>query len=219
MNDNNFAQDQNPWLSISASDYEGHMNSETVGQLPVLNHIFDNVLKDVPSKKLAVLGCTTGNGFEHINPQVVERVLSVDINPEYLSILQRRYGSKLPMLELVCSDINTFSCPDNSFDLIYAALIFEYVDFVKILKRIFNWLAMNGTLAVVLQLPSLESKMISETPYSSLKSIEPIMHLVNPQTFNETAEKCGLKKSKEIEIPLKLGKQFLVSYYKKGPGQ
>ena len=218
MTDNSFTQNQNPWLSISASDYEGHMNSEIVGQLPVLNHIFENVLKDVPSKYLAVLGCSTGNGFEHINPQVVERVLGVDINPEYLSILQRRYGSRLPMLELICSDLNTFSYSENSFDLIYAALIFEYVDFVKILKRISNWLTTNGTLAVVLQLPSLESNMVSETPYSSLKSIEPIMHLVNPVTFSESAEKCGLKKAKEIAIPLKLGKKFLVSYYKKGTG-
>ena len=215
MTKKDFAHNQNPWLSISASDYEGHMDSEIVGQSPVLNHIFENILKEISSKKLAVLGCGTGNGFEHINPQIMERVLGIDINPEYLSIVRKRYGSKLPVLELVCSDLNAFSCPDNSFDLIYAALIFEYMDFEKILKRVSSWLMMNGTLVAVLQLPSLESKGISETPYSSMRSLEPIMRLVNPETFNETAEKYGLKKSKEIEIPLKLGKKFLVSYYKK----
>ncbi len=213
MTENSFAR--NPWLSIPASDYEGHMNSEIVGQFPVLNHIFKNALKEVPSNKLAVLGCGTGNGFEHINPQLFDKVVGIDINPEYLSILQERYGSKLPMLELICSDVNTYSCPDNSFDLIYAALIFEYVDFEKILERVSHWLMKNGTLVAVLQLPSHESGMISDTPYLSLRSIEPIMRLINQETFNVAAEKCWLQKSKEIEIPLKLGKRFLVSYYKK----
>jgi ubiquinone/menaquinone biosynthesis C-methylase UbiE len=216
MTKKNFSHNQNPWLSIPASDYEGHMNSEIVGQLPVLNHIFENVLKDILPKNLAVLGCGTGNGFEHINPQIMERVLGIDINPKYLSILRRRYGSKLQMLELICSDLDTFSYPDDSFDLIYAALIFEYVDFEKILKRVSNWLTMKGTLVVVLQLRSLKSEMISETPYTSLKSLVPIMRLVNPDDFNKAAEKCGLKKSKEIEIHLKLGKRFLVSYYNRG---
>jgi ubiquinone/menaquinone biosynthesis C-methylase UbiE len=218
MIEDNLNHNQNPWLSVPASDYERHMNSEIVGQLPVLNRIFENVLQELPARNLAVLGCGTGNGFEHINPQLVERVLGIDINPEYLSVLRKRYGSKLPMLELICSDLDTFSCPDYSFDLIYAALIFEYVDFEKILKRVSNWLTMNGALVAVLQLPSLESHMISETPYPSIRSIEPIMRLVDPRTFNEKAEKYRLNKSKEIEIPLKLGKRFLVSYYKKCAG-
>jgi ubiquinone/menaquinone biosynthesis C-methylase UbiE len=218
MAKDNFSHNQNPWLSIPASDYEGHMNSETVGQLPVLNRIFGNVLKDVPSKSLAVLGCSTGNGFEHIDPQIVQRLVGVDINPEYLSILRYRYGDKFPMLELICSDLDSFSCPDNSFDLIYAALIFEYVDFAKILKRVSKWLMTQGTLVAVLQLPSSEAKMISETPYSSLKFLQPVMHLVNPEAFNETAEQCGLIKQKETEILLKSGKKFLVSYYQKDEG-
>jgi SAM-dependent methyltransferase len=212
---NNLAHNQNPWLSIPASDYEAHMNSETVGQLPALNRIFEHVLRDVPSKSLAVLGCSTGNGFEHIDPQTVQRVVGIDINPEYLSILRHRYGPKLPTLELICSDLDLFSCPDNSFDLIYAALIFEYVDFAKILERVSNWLMMKGTLVSVLQLPSLEAKVISETAYTSLRSLDQIVHLIDPETFNETAQKCGLIKSKETEIPLKSGKKFLVSYYQK----
>lgn len=212
----NSTHNQNPWLSISAADYEGHMNSEAVGQTLVLNRIFKNVIKDIHSRRLAVLGCSTGNGFEHINTNVTEKVLGIDINQEYLSILRGRFGTKLPMINLVCSDLNAFSCPENSFDLVYAALIFEYVDFKKILPRIYNWLEVKGVLVVVLQLPSLSSTMISETSYSSLKSLKKVMHLVNPEIFNETAENCGLIKIKENEIPLKLGKSVLVSYYKKG---
>jgi hypothetical protein len=73
-------------------------------------------------------------------------------------------------------------------------------------------------LVAILQLPSLEAKMISETAYDSLKSLEPLMRLVDPQTFDQTAQKCGLIKLKKTEIPLKSGKKFLVSYYQKGGG-
>ncbi|MBI2851320.1 MAG: class I SAM-dependent methyltransferase [Chloroflexi bacterium] len=208
--------DKNPWLSIPASDYEGHMNSQQVGQLSVLNRIFENVLNDVPSKALAVLGCGTGNGFEHIDSQAVERLLGIDINPEYLAILRTRHGSKLPMLKLVCSDLNTFAHPNNAFDLIYAALVFEYVDFKNLLGRISKWLKVNGTLVVVLQVNSPESQMISDTPFTSLKTLGTVMHLINPETFTGMAGTQGLKKVKEIEIPLKQGKIFLVCYYRKG---
>lgn len=215
MTEDGINDNRNPWLYVPASDYEGHMNSETVGQLSVLNEIFQGVLKEIPSRNLAVLGCGTGNGFEHIDPRITERVLGIDINPEYLSILEKRYGSRLQMLELVCSDLNDYSCPDNSFDLIFAALVFEYIDYEKILERIYGWLTLQGSLVVILQLTSPESGMISETPYSSIKSLDSIMRLVNPAVFDRTAEKCGLIKTKEDEITLKLGKRFLVSYFKK----
>ena len=216
MTKNDFTNSKNPWLSISATDYEGHMNSEKVGQLSILNSIFKNALSDTNPKSLAVLGCGTGNGFEHIDPQIVGTVLGIDINPEYLSVLRTRYEARLQMLELICTDLNTFVVTDNTFDLIYAALIFEYVDFESLLGRISKWLKGNGTLVIVLQLPSPESKMISDTHFTSLKVLKSIMHLINPETFAATAARCGLKKIKDTEIPLKQGKGFLVSYYTKG---
>ena len=215
MTKNGFTNSKNPWLSISATDYEGHMDSEMVGQLSVLNSIFESALRDTNPKSLAVLGCGTGNGFEHIDPQIVGTVLGIDINPEYLSVLRTRYEARLQKLELMCADLNAFVVTDDTFDLIYAALIFEYVDFESLLGRISKLLKSNGTLAIVLQLPSHESKMISDTHFTSLKALNSIMHLINPETFDATAARCGLKKTKDMEIPLKQGKRFLVSYYSK----
>lgn len=209
------ASSKNPWLSISAADYEGHMDAPNVGQLSVLNHILRDTLKYVPSKTIAVLGCGTGNGFEHIRPEMTKRVVGIDINSEYLSLLKKRHASRLPMLELVCSDLTTFSSPNDSFELVYGALIFEYVDYAKILKRISDWLTPKGTLVCVLQLPAPESKMVSETKYSSLKSLESIMRLVDLQDFDAKARECGLTKTRQNEIPLNQGKRFLVSYYEK----
>jgi hypothetical protein len=43
----------NPWLSIPAADYEAHMASPEVGQLPFLNAVFMETLTKLrPSKGL-----------------------------------------------------------------------------------------------------------------------------------------------------------------------
>lgn len=212
------ASSMNPWLSISAADYEGHMDAPNVGQLSVLNGIFRDALRCIPSKTIAVLGCGTGNGFEHIDREMTKRVVGIDINSEYLSLLKERHASRLPELELVCSDVSAFSPPNSSFDLIYGALIFEYVDYARMLKRISDWLTPKGTLVCVFQLPSPESGVVSETEYSSLKSLESIMRLVDPHDFDARARECGLTRVKQSEIPLKQGKRFLVSYYGKTQG-
>jgi len=205
---------QNPWLFIPASDYEAHMGSNGVGQLSVLNSIFKDVLQDIRPRSMAVLGCGTGNGFEHINPQITQKVLGIDINPKYLKILHKRHGDRFPGLELACSDLYIITYPDHSFNLIHAALVFEYVDIEKMLNKVSRWLTKGGVLSVVLQLPNPKLEMISKTRYTSLKSLESIMHLVDPIAFNGAAERYGLYKSKETEIPLKSGKKFLLSYYR-----
>jgi hypothetical protein len=119
----------------------------------------------------------------------------------------------LPMLELSGSDLNSLKLPSDCFDLIYAALVFEYVDWKRLLKQVNSSLKSNGTLVTVIQLPSLSSGIVSDTPYTSLKSLEKIMCLVNQQTFKQSASEFGLELSNETEIPLKLGKNFLVLYH------
>ena len=75
---------KNPWLSIPIDDYEGHMGSPAVAQLQPLSELFAGVLASSRPKSLAVFGCAAGNGFEHIDPSITERVVGVDINPAYL---------------------------------------------------------------------------------------------------------------------------------------
>ena len=131
---------QNPWFQIPADDYEGHMSDGNVRQQQALNEILKNVLAEYSPESLCVLGCTTGNGFEHINMQVTKRVVGVDINREYLEILHNRFGKQIPGMKLICNDLKELDLPADSFDLIHAALIFEYVDVDKTLNKISNWL-------------------------------------------------------------------------------
>ncbi len=49
----------NPWLTISHSDYEGHMLK--TGQAQVLNELTKNCLDKYKPETFALLGCSTGN--------------------------------------------------------------------------------------------------------------------------------------------------------------
>lgn len=206
---------QNPWLQISAEDYERHMSDEKVGQLQALNKIFKDILNEYSPESLCVLGCTTGNGFEHIDTKTTKSVVGIDINEEYLKIIKKRFGKSIPEMVLICSDLNDLDLPPDSFDLIHAALIFEYVDVEKTLNKISNWLSNGGVLTVVLQMPDENSSPVSETQYQSLILLTPILNLVNPDSFRLAAKKSGLKEIKNFEYDLKTGKKFFVGCFGK----
>jgi ubiquinone/menaquinone biosynthesis C-methylase UbiE len=194
------------------------MSSDKVGQSPVLNQIFAETVAEFCPLSMAVLGCSTGNGFEHIDPDVTQRVVGIDINPDYLNILEQRHRRRLTQLELVCADIASCRLETRSFDLVHGALIFEYVEPERVLPGLATWLRAGGVLSVVLQLPSPTSNKVSETPYRSLRSLGSIMHLVQPVVFKRIAGRSGLSMLQSREIDLRLGKKFHVATYRKAWG-
>ncbi|HEX05396.1 MAG TPA: class I SAM-dependent methyltransferase, partial [Bacteroidetes bacterium] len=120
---------QSPWLRVPATEYDGHMGHESVGQTDALNRIFADLIKQYPPKKgICVLGCATGNGFEHIPDDKMVRVVGVDINLNYLHLVRERHGDRLRWLELQCRDVLRCEFPDQAFDHVHAALLFEYTD-------------------------------------------------------------------------------------------
>jgi ubiquinone/menaquinone biosynthesis C-methylase UbiE len=204
---------QNPWLQISAEDYEGHMSAPKVAQLQMLNKIFADVLNEFQPKSVAVLGCTTGNGFEHLINKNIVQIVGVDLNPQYISICKKRFEKSLPQLELICADLNQLELQNSSLHLIHAALIFEYVDIDKVLLKILRWLKPDGMLTAVLQLQSDKSSPVSETPYKSLRLLNSFIKLVEPEELRGKAKKCGLEEVKNYKIKLESGKSFLVNKY------
>lgn len=153
----------NPWLDIPWQDYEGHMAHTNVRQSQFLSDVFRGVLREYKPNSIAVLGCATGNGFEHLDPAVIHRVTAVDINPYYLEILNMRFGSEISGLELICDDLATCELEAEAYDLVYCALIFEYLEPRSIIEKIALWLRPHGKFVVVLQLPSKKQGKISET--------------------------------------------------------
>jgi len=205
----------NPWLYISLSDYEAHMSSQTVMQLQALNKIFKDTIYEYNPKSICVLGSATGNGFEHLAGKKIQKLIGIDFNPEYISVCKERYENTLPKMELICADVLKLDLPNSSFDLIYGALIFEYVATGELIKKISEWLKPKGVLVCIIQLPSIQSEAVSETPYSALKKLNSIMNLVEVDKLVKTAKKHGLKESKFYKVDLQQGKKFLVGHFHK----
>jgi SAM-dependent methyltransferase len=205
----------NPWLEIPGGDYEGHMSSPQVGQLQMLNQLFKRVLVETHPEALAVLGCTTGNGFEHFDPAVTRYILGVDINPAYLEIARQRYGGMPARLELKCADLHTDCFGGRQFDLVHAGLVFEYVDAAVVLEHIYKALKAQGRLSVVLQMPNKSLSAVSHTPYQSLEKLSPAMHLFEQDQFLALAGQAGFIQSHAEMITLPSGKEFYFGVFLK----
>jgi SAM-dependent methyltransferase len=208
-------EEHNPWLEIPAGDYEGHMGSPQVGQLQMLNLLFKRVLAETRPASVAVLGCATGNGFEHFDPSITRYILGVDINPAYLEIARQRYSAWEGRLELKCADLHTDCFGGRQFDLIHAGLVFEHVDAAVVLAHILKALKPQGRLAVVLQMPSTGLSAVSHTPYKSLEKLAPTMHLYELDQFCTLAAEAGFAQVHGELITLPSGKEFFFGIYRK----
>jgi len=190
-----------------------------VAQAQALSQLLSSALKEYTPASLAVIGCTTGNGLEHVDQTHTRRVVGVDINAAYLAVLEARFAGKISHLELIEADITS---PDFGFDpvsMVFAALVFEYVDVAGALRSIARCMAPGAILVAVLQLPSLESAPVTPTRYKSLELLAPIMNLVSPSEFSNMCKRFGLQPIKTASISLKKGKAFFVGFYRrKGMG-
>ena len=69
-----------------------------------------------------------------------------------------------------------------------------------LLKRAASWLKTGGVLSVILQLPSEESGPGTDTPFDSLKLLEPAMRLADPAEVTAEAHNPGLARRKSFDV-------------------
>jgi len=194
----------NPWLTIPLEDYEGHMALPYVGQAKMLVNEFEELLKTYAPTSAAVIGCAGGNGFEEAAKAGVARLVGLDINPSYIADAKARYAGRMTGLELYCADIAGDAPELRPVDLIYGALVFEYVDIAK----------PGGILAALLQLPKEGVGNVSPSPFVTLKDLGSIMRLVPPNDFRKIAEGLGFGFLSQKLITLESGKQFSLQIFK-----
>ena len=204
----------NPWLSIPPEDYETHMSSPGVRQQQFLSRVFHTVLASLRPACVAVPGCATGNGFEHIDASISSSVIGIDVNPVFLGVLYRRFKHRLPGLQLLCGDVSSVVLPAQSVNLVHCALILEYTDPGPVLARIARWLTPGGTCSLVLQLHSPHIAAISSTGISSLQRLEPIFHLVEPSDVLKMMRPLGFSVAAETVRTLSSGKSFCQGEYR-----
>lgn len=202
-----------PWLDIPLNDYEGHMALPGVGQASVVAELFDHAIMRWAPSSIAIIGCAGGNGFEKINPEVVKRVVAVDLNPQYIEKTRVRHAQRLPSLELLCADVQSESLNYGPVDFTYAALLFEYVDIASALRTLKRNSRPGAALTTVLQLPHAAMPSVSPSPYQSLGSLASLMNLVAPEALHSAARKAGFASADAATVELPSGKQFCVQNF------
>jgi ubiquinone/menaquinone biosynthesis C-methylase UbiE len=209
---------RNPWLDIPLPDYEGHMASPAIGQAALLAELFAEMLVTWSPESVAVLGCAGGNGFERVTPETTRRLVGIDLNPEYLEQARTRFAGRIAGLELYAGDLQTTDFGFSPVDLVYAALIFEYVDAAAALPRIRNMLCPDGLLVTVVQLAGEGIPEIGPSLYPSLASLASIMHLVLPKELRSVAARHGFRQIGERTAQAG-DKRFQVQTFRRhGPG-
>lgn len=197
----------NPWKTIPLDDYEGHMALPAIGQAEMLSGEFSRLLHDHASSAVALVGCAGGNGFAEAANLGVDRFVGIDINPHYIAAAARRFSSDFASLELHCADIEGDMPAIVGVDLIFAALVFEYVDVPKAMTNIARLCRRDAILGALIQLPS-HAAAISASPYSSLHNLGSIMRLVSPEELRDAAQTAGFVFMAERTIELPSGKSF-----------
>lgn len=198
----------NPWLEVKAEDYEGHMALPEVDQSAPLSRIFGEALAEFAPKKIALLGCATGNGIEAVDFGKTDKLYALDINPKFLDILKRRYSDKASKIEAIACDLDRDDPALSGIDLVFAALIFEYVDAGTLMVKIARWLNPEGVLVVVLQLPCEDIPEITPSPFKNLEKLSSVMKLVIPDEISALAVARGLEPVGKKVRRLRSGKEF-----------
>jgi SAM-dependent methyltransferase len=206
---------ENPWLHIPSQDYEAHMTE--IGQAAVLREIFLRVYSDSSPRRLLVLGCTTGSNLELVDSSVTETIVGIDINGDYIDVARKRLDGRHRGLKLLCADVLAAELPASEFDLIHAALLFEYVDPTSLFRRIATWLADDGVCSTVTQNPASGVASVSKTAYESLLLLDGHMSLYPADEIEAFARQAGLWRISSRDVPLAFGKSFSVAMFKKAP--
>jgi len=200
----------NPWLGIPLGDYEAHMASPEIGQAQMLADELESAVRHHAPSSVAIIGCSGGNGFERLTGTTIEHIVGIDINPTYVAAAHVRFGRRLPNLALYVADIQNAMPNIVPVGMIFAGLIFEYVDLRAAMQNLRRLCAPGGTLVALLQAPSAGEKAVSPSPYRSLQRLAPAMRLREAREVEGAAVEAGFALATRRSLTLPSGKSFVV---------
>ncbi|WDF48018.1 class I SAM-dependent methyltransferase [Chryseobacterium sp. KACC 21268] len=204
----------NPWNTIPLDDYEQHMRHQEVAQAQLISALTNKYLTKYEPENILFLGISGGNGLEHIDANKAKRICGIDINQSYLEETKKRFGEKLEQLELFNLDISESIQSIIKADLLWAALIFEYVDLDNALRFVDNNMTESAKLIITIQ-SNNGAGSVSPTGIESIKSVKDIFKIVNKDELQEVASKFGLELTASEENGLPNGKSFTTFVFQK----
>jgi len=212
MEKNSLNDTTNPWNEVPLADYEKHMSHETVGQLELLNILTKKYLNAIKPESCIILGVAGGNGLEHIEPLVTKRIIGIDINQDYLDVTFKRHGARLTGLEVLNIDITKDRGSIGRTQMIWAALIVEYIGIENTLLFAGNNLTSDGHLIVTIQ-SNRKLMPVSPTGIESVKKVGQIFQFIGTEELLKKAEQSGFKLITSEENELPNGKSFLTFHF------
>lgn len=170
---------QSPWMEVPLSDYERHMDAPSVAQATMIAEMLRQLVEQRPPHSFAMLGSAGGNGLDCIDPTVTRRVVTVDINPKYLEVCRERHAKRFHSIEQVNCDLSK-GCPfTEPVELVYAALVLEYIDLETFLKYAPSLVTKNGRIAFVFQNRDEQHSPVSKTGIPTLLPLAKVHLSVN----------------------------------------
>lgn len=197
---------RNPWEEIRLEDYENHMRLESVFQLQAMNAMMRAQFASHPAKTVMILGVAGGNGLEHLDSDVWERVYGVDINRDYLAACSARYPGLGTVLETICADLTAQPELPHA-ELLIANLLVEYIGydhFRQVVSRVKPHYVSCG-----IQI-NMDDSFVSDSPYLHVfDGLEEVHHQMEEAALQTCMETIGYRMCLREEHPLPNGKKLV----------
>lgn len=183
---------KNPWEEIDLNDYESHMSLDSVYQLQTMNEMMKEQFNTYNINSVMILGIAGGNGLEHIDTSVFEKVYGVDINHSYLEECKRRYPELKNVFTAICADLTSDNLKLPNADLLVANLLIEYIGyecFQKVVK-----IVQPQYVSCIVQI-NTDDSFVSDSPYlHAFDRLDGVHHQMEENALIEALGKMGYKK-------------------------
>ena len=190
----------NPWEDIDLNSYENHMSLGSVFQLQTMNKMMKDQFYAYPVQSIMILGVAGGNGLEHIDKRVFNKVYGVDINRNYLAACINRYPELHGVFEAVHTDLTQEIDEVPYADLIVANLFIEYIGyecFKNVVRRI-----SPQYVSCIIQI-NVDAAFVSDSPYLHVfDRLDEIHHQMEETALMNTMAQIGYRKIVQMDEDL-----------------
>lgn len=197
----------NPWEEIDLNIYENHMSLDSVFQLQTMNKMMKDQFYTYPVQSIMILGVAGGNGLEHIDKRVFNKVYGVDINKKYLDACVNRYSELEGIFDTIHADMTQETDKLPYVDLIVANLFIEYIGyecFQKAVKQV-----SPKYVSCIIQI-NADIAFVSDSPYlQAFNRLEEVHQQMEETALVNAMKQIGYRKVLQKAENLPNGKKLV----------
>ena len=183
------------------------MSLDSVFQLQTLNKMMKDQFYTYPVQSIMILGVAGGNGLEHIDKRVLNKVYGVDINRNYLDACVNRYPELQGIFDTIHADMTQETNKLPYADLIVANLFIEYIGykcFQKAVKQI-----LPQYVSCIIQI-NADTAYVSDSPYlQAFERLDEVHHQMEEMALINAMKQIGYRKVLQKGENLPNGKKLV----------